>query len=89
MTHTPTQDLFVDNMETIQCYVGSSKPFWDLPYQTHGFIAPTGWIQHTWGALYTTPLCLKGPLATVKPQQAGDQHIIDALMELYNNTTSN
>jgi hypothetical protein len=69
-----------------RCFNSSSGLLRVAPLLLLSFLR--GWVQHTWEALYTTPLHLKGPLATVKSQRVGDQHLMDALMELYNDTTS-
>ena len=79
---SPSHDLHLHNMEIVQCYVGSEKPFWDLPYKLYGPLAPTGWIDFTWSELSETTLSLKGPLDTVKANRIGDVFLIDELIRL-------
>jgi len=59
---SPSHNLHLQNLELVQCYVRSELPFWDLPYQLHGHLAPKGWIQFTWEELSATKLSLRGPL---------------------------
>jgi len=74
---SPSHDLHLQNMELVQCYVGSEQPFWDLPYQLHGHLAPKGWIQFTWEELSATNLSLRGPLATIPSNRESDGFIMD------------
>jgi len=67
-------------MELVQCYVGSEQPFWNLPYQLPGHLAPKGWIQFTWEELSATNLSLRGPLATIPSNQESDIFIMDELV---------
>jgi len=76
----PSHDLHLQNMELVQCYVGSEQPFWDLPYQLHGHLAPKGWIQFTWEELSATNLSLRGPLATIPSNRESDVFIMDELV---------
>jgi len=45
---TPSHDLHVQNMELVQCYVGTEKPFWDVPFTDYGHLVPRGWMAFTW-----------------------------------------
>jgi len=62
-------------MELVQCYVGTEKPFWDMPFAEYGLLAPRGWMAFTWQELSETGLSLKGPLATIPPRWALDLSI--------------
>jgi len=64
---SPSNDLHVQNMELVQCYVGTERPFWEIPFAEHGLLAPRGWMAFTWQELSETSLWLKGPLATIPP----------------------
>jgi len=44
---SPSNDLHVQNMELVQCYVGTEKPFWDVPFAEYGHLAPQGWMAFT------------------------------------------
>jgi len=77
---SPTHDLIQENMEIVQCHVGSSRPFWDLPYAPYAPLAPEGWIQFTWEELSHTQLELKGPLQCIPPQRTHDQHLMDSFV---------
>ena len=74
---SPSGNLHVQNMELVQCYVGSAKPFWDLPFADYGNLAPRGWMAFTWHELSETNLSLHGPLATIKPRRQGDRSLTD------------
>ena len=67
-------------MEAIQCHLGSEIPFWELPFQLYGGLAPEGWMKFTWEQLSQTSLILKGPLAMVPPKRQGDVFFMDALV---------
>jgi len=69
---SPSHDLHVQNMELVQCYVGTEKPFWDMPFAEYGHLAPRGWMAFTWQELSETGLSLKGPLATIPSHRALD-----------------
>jgi len=68
----PSADLHVENMELTQCHVGSAAPFWELPFDLYGCLAPRSWMKSTWEHLDKTPLTLKGPKFTVSPKRARD-----------------
>jgi len=70
---TPTGDNLVENMELVQTHIGSGTPFWELPFETHGHLAPDGWVKFTWECLDKFPLELRGPLKTV-PKQRDQDH---------------
>ena len=74
---TPSNDLHAENMDLTQLYVGSSAPFWELPYPTYGSLAPKGWMKSTWEALHDTPLTIQGPDITVPTQRTFDTHLMD------------
>ena len=78
---TPTTDLLVENMELVQVHVGSAQPFWQIPYSSAGFLAPAGWIQHTWEAMEEYELVLQGPLATVSTKRSNDSHLMDIVRD--------
>jgi len=67
---SPSNDLHVQNMELVQCYVGTEKLFWDMPFAEYGHLAPQGWMVFTWQELSETSLLLKDPLATIPPRRA-------------------
>jgi len=68
----PSNDLHFQNRELVQCYVGTKKPFWGVPFARHDHLAPQGWMAFTWQELSETSLSLKGPLATIPPRRALD-----------------
>ena len=72
---SPSNDLHIQNMELVQCYVGTEKPFWEMPYSDYGPLAPRGWMAFTWKELAATSLSLRGPLATAKPNRQGETTI--------------
>jgi len=74
---TPSRDLHLENMEAIQCLLGSATPFWDLPFETWGQLAPDGWTKSTWRQLQEANLSFKGPLETVPKKRENDQHLMD------------
>ncbi len=74
---TPSHDLHIDNMEAVQTHVGSSVPFWELPFEEYGFLAPDGWMKETWRALSETSLSLRGPLKLFLSLRQHDQHLMD------------
>ena len=74
---TPSRDPHIENMELVQMHIGAEQPFWDLPYKEAGFLAPSGWIQHTWQAIDPYPLRLHGPLATMTKKRTHDGFIMD------------
>jgi len=67
-------------MELVQCYVGSEKPFWDMPFAEYGLLAPRGLMAFTWQELSETSLSLKGPLATIPPRRALDLSINEVIV---------
>ena len=77
---SPSNDLHVQNMELVQCYVGTQKPFWDMPFSDYGHLAPQGWMAFTWQELSSTDLSLQGPLATLLPRRHGDVSITETLV---------
>mgnify|MGYP000579337219 FL=1 len=78
---TPSADLHVENMELLQCHVGSAVPFWELPFDLYGCLAPRSWMKATWEHLDKTPLTLKGPKFTVSPKRARDDHLMDVFVQ--------
>jgi len=78
---TPSADLHVENMELTQCHVGSAAPFWELPFDLYGCLAPRSWMKSTWEHLDKTPLTLKGPKFTVSPKRARDDHLMDIFVQ--------
>jgi len=78
---TPSADLHVKNMELTQCHVGSAAPFWELPFDLYGCLAPRSWMKSTWKHLDKTPLTLKGPKFTVSPKRARDDHLMDIFVQ--------
>ena len=79
---TPSNNLHWENMELVQCYVGSKTPFWDLPYNIYGHLAPRGWMEFTWKALSETPLTLRGPDITVQPERQDDHYLMDSFVAM-------
>jgi len=77
---SPSHDLHVQNMELVQCYVGTEKPFWDMPFAAYGHLAPQGLMAFTWQELSETGLLLKGPLATIPPCRALDLSINEVMV---------
>ena len=55
---SPSNDLHVQNMELVQCYIGTQKPFWDMPFSEYGHLAPRGWMAFTWQEISSTDLSL-------------------------------
>jgi len=49
--NSPSHDLHIQNMELVQCYVGTVKPFWDMPFAECRRLAPRGWMAFTWQEL--------------------------------------
>ena len=78
---TPTHDLIDENMDLVQLHVGSKQPFWDLPFELYGPLAPDGWIKFTWEALWDTPLSMKGPTIATPTLRQHDVHLTDAFIE--------
>jgi len=76
---TPTCDNIQGAMEEVQTYVGSSVPFWELPFHSYGRLAEEGWMKHTWQHLDETKLTLKGPPIVLPPQHTHDAHLMDLL----------
>jgi len=76
----PSNDLHVQNMELVQCYVGTERLFWDMPFAEHGLLAPRGWMAFTWQEQSKTSLLLKGPLATIPPRRALDLSINEVMV---------
>ena len=76
---TPTCDSIQGAMEEVQTHVGSSIPFWELPYDSYGQIAVDGWMKHTWKHINETKLTLKGPSIVLPTQRAHDAHLMDLL----------
>ena len=74
---TPYNDLHAKNMDLTQLYVGSSVPFWELPYPTYAPLAPAGWMKNTWEALHDTPLTIHGPYITIPTQRTHNTHLMD------------
>ena len=77
---SPSHDLHLHNMEAVQCHLGSEIPFWQLPFELYGGLAPEGWMKFTWKQLSQTSLTLRGPLAVVAPKRQRDVFIMDALV---------
>ena len=77
--HHP-MDLHLHNMEAIQCHLGSEIPFWELPFELYGGLAPEGWMKFTWQHLSPTSLTLQGPLAVVSPKRQRDVFVMDVLV---------
>ena len=82
---TPSGDLLNENMELLQAHIGSDQPFWELPFEMYGHLAPDGWMKSTWEALSDTRLTLKGPDITVKTKRQNDMHLMDASGKFRNN----
>jgi len=78
---TPSAELHVENMELLQCHVGSAVPFWELPFDLYGCLAPRSWMKTAWEHLDKTPLTLKGPKITVAPKRARDNHLMDMFIQ--------
>ena len=78
---TPSWDLLNDNIELVQYYVGSQVPFWELPFQDYGHLAPEGWVKCTWKAMDDTPLTIKGPDIVEKLLRPHDVFLADAFVE--------
>jgi hypothetical protein len=78
----PSADLHAENMELIQCHIGTSRPFWDLPYPVYHALVPHGWMQFTWETISASPLSLRGPLRTIPPLRANDTHLMDAFIAM-------
>ena len=77
---TPYNDLHAKNMDLTQLYVGSSVPFWELPYPTYGPLSPAGRMKNTWEALHDTPLTIQGPDITIPTQHTHDTHLMDIVI---------
>jgi hypothetical protein len=73
--------LLNENMELVQLHIRSEINFWELPFEQYGFLAPFGWIKHTWEALSQTPLILKGPNIVFPRQRKYDCYIMDAFVD--------
>jgi hypothetical protein len=85
---TLTQMLLNKNMELTQVYVGLEINFWELPLELYGFLAPFGWMKHTWEAISQTPLVLKGPSMAVPLKRKFDLYLMDAFVDKgYNSDT--
>jgi hypothetical protein len=78
--NTPSRDLHVENMEAVQFHIGSSVNFWELPFEDYGFLAPDGWMKHTWEALSQTNVALKGPHLGLPNEREKDVAIMDAFV---------
>ena len=79
---TPSRDLHRDTMEDIQLAVGSSRPFWDMPYADYECLAPDGWMKFLWKCLDLTPLTIQGPPLAIPAERVHDQHLIDAFVHI-------
>jgi hypothetical protein len=79
--NTPTQMLLHETIELVQLHIGSEINFWELPFEPYGFLAPFGWIKHTWEALSQTSLTLKGPSTAFPKQRKYDCYIMDAFVD--------
>ena len=79
---TPSRDLFNENMELVQRYVGSRYPFWQLPFEWYGCLAPEGWMKHTWKCVDATPAVTKGPDITLPPRRRHETFLSDAFAEM-------
>jgi len=77
----PSADLHVENMELLQCHVGSAVPFWELTFDLYGCLAPRSWMKATWEHLDKTPLTLKGPKFTISPKQARNDYLMDIFVQ--------
>jgi len=78
---SPSRDLHLHNMEAVQCHLGSEIPFWELPFELHGGLAPVGWTKSTWQHLSPTSLTLRGPSAMVAPKHLlCDGFVMDVLV---------
>ena len=79
---TPTRDLHEENMDLVQLHVGSDQPFWSLPFELYGPLAPPGWMKNTWESLSSTPLQLTGPCIVQPSLREHDVHLMDAFLDL-------
>jgi hypothetical protein len=78
---TPTSSLLDENMDLVQLYVGSEINFWELPFPQYGFLAPFGWMKHTWESLSLSPLVIKGPPLASPRRRQGDIYLMDAFVD--------
>lgn len=83
--NTPSCDLHNENIEMVQTYVGSDQPFWEMPFEQYGHLAPEGWIKHTWKAMADTGITLRGPNIAVPTKRANDVHLMDEHDKVYFN----
>ena len=78
---TQSRDLHEENADLVQLHIGSEFPFWELPYEDYGLLAPKGWIKHTWMQLAETRLSIKGEDGlTSPPRRTGDIYLMDAFI---------
>ena len=85
--YTPSSELHAENMELVQCHVGSKTPFWELPYPLYGCLAPEGWMQFTWETLSATNITIRGPLPTIPLSRLHDIHLMDAFIHHTHDTS--
>ena len=64
-------------MEGLTLELGSSKPFWELPYKDWSVLATDHWLTSTWKDLSATDLTLRGPMEMIEPQRQHDRHLND------------
>jgi hypothetical protein len=55
---TPSKQLHEENMDLVQLHIGAELPFWEVPFEQYGCLAPDGWMKQTWEALNETPITL-------------------------------
>ena len=77
---TPSRDLHEENMDLVQFHIGSAVTFWDLPFEEYGSLAPEGWMKHTWKAIDSTQLSIKGPDLGIQGQRDKDISLMDAFV---------
>jgi len=85
---SPSHDLHLHNMEAMQCHLGSEIPFWELPFELYGNLAPEGSMKFTWQHLSPTSLTLRGSIAVVTPKRQRDVFVMDVLVLGYGKENS-
>ena len=85
---TPTSMLLDETMELVQLHVGSKINFWELPFPAYGFLAPVGWMKHTWESMSSSTLVLKGPAISIPRRRQRDVYLMDAFVDTISDQTT-
>ena len=79
---TMTGPLLRSLMEEHILEVGSSTPFWQLPYDKWGPLCTWTWMMHTWKDLWQAGMTLCGPLQAIPLLRLHDACLMDVFMSL-------